>query len=646
MEKIFETKADAQTKLKRETARLPIYKFIKDNFDLWDELFFLEDNIHEFACEIEEKSSLLGEIDKNKKLQKIEAFKKEELTVLDKLIKKLNKSKEIRNIPSNKELFDAYRLVCEINECGEINENEESLDHAPDAVREDHILDISQLLQKRLAEKKATKQKHISLKSKEEIAAILVNDNARLTNVRKILSASPTKNSDPNIFDPQGELLEISKRASDDIREETTQPPIGSKKERLKKYKNELGSQLLGMSKINSFLEYGFSQMEDTDRESLYHEFKSKAKEYKLADWQIERYNEVFDTFAKATQENIDFIEKNKNLSGREIIKNITGYTCAGEVEIEKHPFVTIFIISDDHDFSGIQSPKPSKKEPRTEDAEKINDCRGFCRMGFIFIRKTETADPQAKQALVAHEVKHRINELVRNGAYDKEYSLDSYPKNIKEYFAGEIAFALSMAKDEILAYFKDGEDTEDILARLVHTEYYNYLDESDYKGQETRESLYGADILKKYNAQVIGNEFIKCKDKYIKIISNCLEILETLERWGFSRGEIVGMFQVQKMTNWGKIFNRFGHNPEFIEERNINSDKKIESLGRDLQQYRNKNSWLKRKLNKLKIKLPFGLSDHIHYESFKESMLEAQLQLLQKEKLRWSQEAYAKVKE
>ena len=83
--------------------------------------------------------------------------------------------------------------------------------------------------------------------------------------------------------------------------------------------------QALGMGKINQLLEEKLLQSEKIDLEALYLEFESKAKEYKLTDWQIERYKSVFTVFKEAVRKKDADVEKYKNLSSAEIVKEIVG---------------------------------------------------------------------------------------------------------------------------------------------------------------------------------------------------------------------------------------------------------------------------------------------------------------------------------
>ena len=65
----------------------------------------------ELFVEIEKGNSMLGETDRKEKLKKIDELQQDELSILDKLIKKLNKSKMIGNIPNSEDLYDAYDLA-------------------------------------------------------------------------------------------------------------------------------------------------------------------------------------------------------------------------------------------------------------------------------------------------------------------------------------------------------------------------------------------------------------------------------------------------------------------------------------------------------------------------------------------------------
>ena len=342
MENRLELNLDDQKKTEEDVARLPIYGFIKKNFALWDALYRNEFRIHRLSDEIEKGSSLLGEIDRKEKMKEIDDLRCEEGAILDKLIKKLNKAKVAGGIPDSEDLYDAYDLADSVINSTErdVDADDDESDDDGDAAdplddcQEEHIPDISQMLRRRMATKESAR-KLGSLKSKKEIKAILDDEHSRLEKVRKLLNQSPEKNSDPDAFDPQKDLLAISKKSAGDVLVEGGEKPSATKKEQLERFKNEMAFQAFGMGKINHFLENKLSQSDMVDLDALYFEFESKAKEYKLTDWQIERYRSVFTTFKEAIKKKDADVEKYKDMSNVEIVKQVSGYGCKGEVEME-----------------------------------------------------------------------------------------------------------------------------------------------------------------------------------------------------------------------------------------------------------------------------------------------------------------------
>ena len=239
--------------------------------------------------------------------------------------------------------------------------------------------------------------------------------------------------------------------------------------------------------------------------------------------------------------------------------------------------------------------------------------------------------------------MRHGINELISKGINEdiiqKYVHTGLAVRNIKEYFANELDYSLNQARNEILAYFKGGKDSDEILSNMIELEAYDYLSDSKFERQKTKngeDGKCGDKILERYKPKIIKKERVKCQEKHKKIISESLSVIDDLDRWGFPRGEIIGMFQTQELKYWKKLFERLKKNPQFIEERNRHSDEKAAQLDENLRQYRKNNSWLKRKIDKLKIRLPFGLSDRIAPESYAELLLEKELKLLNKERLGW----------
>lgn len=646
MGKSPELKTEDQEKSDEELAQLPIYGFILSEFELWDKLYDIVFSVNHIVGKIKSSYSMLGDIDKKKNWQKIELLKKEEGAILDKLTEKINQSIGFNNIPNYRDLFFAYVLAAERhanktnNDEAKKDEEDEELEENDAATIEseddydDTIPDIPHLLRTRSLEiEKVKMQKNIPQKSDFEIEAILTNEHDRLKSVRQMLESPSKNNSDQNAFDPQKELLALSRRSSRNPQDEKEDLPRNSKKESLKKYKSELVAQILGMAKLNAFLENAISQNEATDLDSLYREFELKAKELKLTDWQIERYQGTFNAFKEAIKQNDQEWEEYKDLTGQEIIKRISDYTCKGEVEVEKRPFANVFIISDDTDFIRIHQQNYQDDELSAHDYDLMKNCRGFHKMGSIFIRKSETTDLQNKKELLNHELKHRLNELISNGAYDDEYDWQpDHLENINSYFKDKLDFALIKAKDEILAYFKDGEDVDQILGRLTNEEIYAFREDSEEEEE-----------LDKYAPKEIKRKISECKEKYEYIITEGLAVLDIFEGWGFSRKEIIGLFQMQKIPNWIKIYRRLSRDSKFMEERNKKSDEKIKQLEENLQQHSETISWLKRNLFKLVTKLPVSLTDFINNKIQRESLLGMYLYLaeLKKEKLDCDQEIH-----
>lgn len=564
----------------------PLHNFVKNNFSIIKKLELLEDEIFESIAEIEKSNLMLGEIDKKKNKERIEMIKKEELELLDKLVENLNKSGGVNIIPDNDQLLEVYDSLDSSEEESEERLDEDFEDMDDDEDNFGHSFNILRMLKERLIEKENNDEQLGS----DKIKAIEDDDQKRLKKVRELLEYNLVGKDENNIFNPQKELLKIK------ISPE--------RRELLKKYKTELGNQILGMGEINHFLESEISKNENIDLDSTYSKFEEKAREYKLSQWQKERYEGVFLEFKRAKEEIMRSWEDFKNKTLSEIIEKITnsGYVCKGKIELENHSIAIVFIMNDFDDFARIYSSKPSDVELDEENYYEASNLGGFHKMGFIFLKQSATEDLQEKRLLIEHEIKHRINEIIDRGlretAIGKYFNSKSHAKNIEQYFKSELDFALSRAKDEILAYLKSTEDVYDIADRLLDKDgSYNYFDDDKYEkikegsmNEDDKDD--GDEILEEYSLEEIKKELKNCRLKYENILSKCLEIVDELKIFGFYSEEITGIFQTYNLKKWNNVCRRLKNGDNFLQEMKARATRQlpkyienVEILKRELKQ-------------------------------------------------------------
>lgn len=617
MKEIFKPKMEYSEKESDKIKKTKEYRFVKNNKELFDSLYAIENQIYRLVSGIKKHHMALGEMDKKKIAEENEKLIKEEVAILDSIMGKMGESKN-KEVLVGQKFIDAYKSIDDEEAENSKEESEESDDNCDENV-EDEEYDNDQEILERI-KKQLDKRGEIKNNEYEDIKDA---DQERLRKVRELLKVNLDKGDKSEIFNPQREFLKIKKT-------------LNNKKELLKKYKSELGAQLLGISSVNNFLENEISDNENIDFDFLYSKFEKKSKELKLSEWQIKRYEMVFEEFKKARKENEREWEMYKNKKANEVVRDLTEIECNGKIEMENHGIALVFYVYDLDDYVRIHSYKDNGENLTEDDYENAKMTGGFHMLGLIFINQLEGVNLQLRKTTIDHEMKHRINELIANGMKGIKDDVSDYfysktnSKNIKEYFENELMFVSLRARDEIFAFFKTGNDVNNIKEYLFFEGGpYDYLGDDKYFNQDKDGGDEEDEILEKYSPEEIENELGIIRLRYKKIISEGLEMIDELESYGFSRGKIIGIFQTEPITKWKKIFERLECNPHFLQEVGGN----IEKLEEDLAQYRKNNSWIKRKTDKMKYWMPFGLADKFSRESYLERELEYRIKIAKNKK-------------
>ncbi len=585
MGEIFKLKLNNPEKTTLEIKKSSAHNFVINNLVLLDKLSNVELEIFELILKVEKGHLMFGAIDKKKIREKIEILKKEEARLMDNILENIDKTNNIDIIADNQQLSEAYESIKDEKidnqeELENFDEDAENINDEEDYEYFNYDPDIFLKIKEKIKEKQENDKK----KFKNNKTTIVENeDKIRLEKVIKLLSTRESDNSNQDVFDPQGELLKIKNSSRED------------KKEFLKKYRIDLGDQLFGMSKINNFLESEFSKNEKVNLASLYLQFKEKAKEYKLSQWQIERYNNVFNEFKEAKKHIKQEWKEYKNKPKDEVVREIidADYFCKGEIVMENHEIALVFYIYNIDDYTRILSHKNSSEKIVEEDYDNARESGGFHQMGVVFINKSAMENPQSEKETLIHEIKHCINGLIDRGLQKHhEFEIakgNENAKNIEEYFKNELRDSTNRAKDEILAYYKAGEDVENFCKKMfIENGPYDYFNIDKYIKRKNADE-YDEDeenwrkTLKEYRKKEIKKWQRDYKLKYEEIVLESLRVLIHLEICGFSRSEIIGMLQSNPITEWKKIYRRIEKSSQFLQERKKNIDKQLPKYSEEL---------------------------------------------------------------
>ncbi|GEM_PF-3483269 len=598
------------------------FNFVEDNFELLKKLYTVEYEKHKLLFDAENFHSSLGELDKDKFSKKIEFLKENEDRLLEELVRKIKIAEGIDFIANDDGLLKIFEAVLKerksYEEDGEVSDddgwNDEYSEYFPEIIKKIKV--------RLLEEERASKDKNENSNSlqgmKEEIK---IDEERRLQHVRGILKPNRESGKDDE-FDSQKELIAIKS---------INREEMSLKKERVAKYKRKLANQLFGMSKINLYLEYNVLDDPSVSLDYLREELERLTEGYGLSHWQKARYENVLSAFEKAREATRERWEKYADVSIIEMVKEFVGekYDFQGKIEAKNHVMTIVFLVYDHDDYAKILLENPDVVSASEKEQMNAKDTAAFFDpdTGLIFVDMSGKRDLEELEDIIKHEMKHCLNEIVNKSInrYDIEHAvnaaIDYSEMNIEQYFEAELQYALSEAKDEILACLREGEDIyymEDML--LEKGGNYDFMDADIYikrkdgKGDDYDEER--DEVLKGCSWEDIEERLMNARVKYKELIYETTSLLEELEMFGFSKEEMVGIFQAESIVKWRKVYVRLNNSLEFLAEKKSNIQRRLQELPgeievakKGLKEFKNNMSLFFRIMIKINGKIPQSLN-------------------------------------
>jgi len=402
-------------------------------------------------------------------------------------------------------------------------------------------------------------------------------------------------------FDPVEEL-EIISKFNENEKMLSPKDRIKLKRERLEDFKKNLAEQKIGIAGINAELEEMVLADEKFDRSKLENYVSEKAELYKLSPAQLKRYEHVFNLIKENNTEVSKIAKKYSGRSDKELFAAIFGKKPVGEVKIEKGPISFFVICYDLKDYVSVYSGDAKDQALAASiggHAHAKTIIPGL--IGAVTVANAWHGNEDYLKTTKIHEEKHILNALIRvvEEAVDK-ITYKGEQQETDEKIAGIFLNKDRMrnearAKDEILSYFKDGRGLKAIKYKLFRKKsdggLYDYFEDDKKYFSYPKYAKFEKDLLEKVQQ--------KFREKYEINIQIGLEIIGNLERIGFSREKIIGLFQTERLDSWHKVYERIQKSDEF----NNLKEQTIRELEWEVKTSKNTRDYYKEALEKEKNK-------------------------------------------
>lgn len=371
-------------------------------------------------------------------------------------------------------------------------------------------------------------------------------------------------------FDPFLELKKIRRGAPEE------------RKKRLAEYKEQLVKQKKGIAELQIDLEEQIRENPDLHPADLMKSVYQKASEYKLSARQLSVFNNILNKYHEQHQA----VESNRSFykDDKELFNACFGHYPQGKIEIIKGPITLYFRCHNIKDYAIIRSKKfkPADKLARRDiviakksGGTTVINARIPELNGCITAENAEGRSfDEWSEKIIKHEEQHAIKRLFkeekfrenRHDLFIEDLSKKENQKTLEDYFRFRKKQFEEKAKDEILAYLKEGvRDTNAILNTLFrleeHEGLYDYYRKWHEKGGKEEKNKILTKLTKKRAIidKIIINKTMNkiLVQEYRKDLSRAMIAVRKLQDRGFSNEKIVKLLITEPLGNWPKLARR-----------------------------------------------------------------------------------------
>lgn len=367
------------------------------------------------------------------------------------------------------------------------------------------------------------------------------------------------------MFRPRKELGEVSKA------------PRNQKQELINNFKEKLAYQQEGLALVQEEMRKRIERQPDMPFEDLEHHFVKAGKEYGMNYVQRTVGREVLRRYVERRTELRALREEHPEDAS--LFEALYDTAPVGKVEIIDGPATFYVRCHDERDYSRAYYGGSEPNEAMVEQANRSGGANtravGPEKMqGAIIIENTKhiernsTVSPYQKMEwsddIRIHEEQHAIHALfdkteMRTFTLDRlldsvsEEDDELYIKSYVEYYREKVAD--ERAKDEILAYFRDGHPAPAVYGILTQQDgLYDYLKDSERRAGELVVNEYGDEklrtLVERAAKQVFGHE-------YSALVARGTAVPYILEKNGYSKEQAIALLTHEPLGKWERVAQR-----------------------------------------------------------------------------------------
>ncbi|MFH1030769.1 MAG: hypothetical protein V1770_05955 [bacterium] len=382
-------------------------------------------------------------------------------------------------------------------------------------------------------------------------------------------------------FNPAFELRKISFISDEESRYLTKEQRMDIKKERMQEYKINLMKQKEGIVYVISKLELVINDNPATSLKKLLDIVYKDAEKYHFNNHILASFELALNEYAANNQSVETFTKRYPNPS--DLFTACFGREPKGKIEIIKGAMSLYFRCFDLEDYALIYSANYSKDKEIDRDTLKKADASGGvaiynCLIPELYgcVIAENAIQPNLNEITYIHENQHLINRLFQD-TQRLCVSIDDIKNSPKELKLNLFERALksereenfeARAKDEILAYIKDGRAPNNILKILLKRKdeegLYDYYDQWKEKNYAKILKLFG-DILEAEEIERIMDK-IFCEE-YEKMLTEGLAAVSVVLK-RFTREKVINILASERLSSWKKVLLRLTECEYFSEKK------------------------------------------------------------------------------
>lgn len=391
--------------------------------------------------------------------------------------------------------------------------------------------------------------------------------------IEQLLTESQWRQLNYEPFDPKLEIKKIRYFSEDERKDRPFKKRIEIQKERLSDYKKKLLKQKENIAEIQISIEKSVRDNPDLNIEELMDIVYLKSPKAELTNYQIDAFRKGIGEYVKKHQAVENYRTKYPN--DKALYSACFGHSPKGNIEIIKGPMTLYFRCHDIEDYARIYSQKTGQEDSiDIHNLTKANLSGGVAissggnegSLRGCIIAENSRNRLLNKETLI-HEEQHAIQRLFENEITKKELiqvfkklPIEEQEKALLSYLRLERENFEDRAKDEILAYFKDGTELGEIKKIILNSkeqgELYDYYREwYEKEGRNEREDYIKAGASEYF----INNCFSKVfRSEYrFEIVNPAIESLWNLKNNGLSKEKIINLLINEPLSGWPKFRER-----------------------------------------------------------------------------------------